>query len=744
MEPLPGQVAEQADGGAPVYTDPDADKKKGSAKYTVEHWEQKRDASAAWEPAWEGTPWERESEEARLERVLGMALEADHPGIDEEGVDTMIGFVQQGRFAAAHYIDMWSTRLAEMGIAVESRKGATQQLEELAAARAAEEAAAAAAAAEAEAEMRRPKPPPHPRSLRLRLQDDDLGDGFTEALQGLLRLLPYATLEESGRLRDRVRSSLLKRAEYEELLALFGKASKYYGMYRVRIEPPDGGEGGGEREELHFTDRAEAVRNLKKLWPAFHDGVVAARRHRLAYGAQSLGAEFNTTMELLVEQLWGAEEPEQEAFVVAVRRALTDGERFESLVSAVADGEDEYGYRSVLVAGARGPQKFHVVSPEQTVALLHQLSAEFVSGLELRTKRDMAGENADDDDEDEEQDQPDSELGDLKDMVEALAPMSGEALVAVAEEQEEEQRWQSRLPSWGSRFLVGDLYAQAAWLRQHAAKGDPGLDELEATTLQAYVLWFLGGFATGFHWLYLAWKARSRRRRWVRDSKRALELSVGSPPPPPELICGITGKVMEDPHTLRIYAKGKVAANTPHSKMFHCDHTFEGQVRPAAAPPEAHCSALRPADWRRAHAAGAARLLTARAQVPALPHEAVHPEPRSDGGKNAHVPQPQVRDADQPVVPGAVRHRHGDAAPHATAERVDLSAPRRVLLCVPPELLGRAAVGALAGGRLRQRPRPFARRYDARLPVGRAAQGDRCAVHASSRARDAPLRALDG
>ena len=127
--------------------------------------------------------------------------------------------------------------------------------------------------------------------------------------------------------------------------------------------------------------------------------------------------------------------------------------------------------------------KFHVVSPEQTVELLHQLSAEFVSGLELRTKRDMAGENADDDDEDEEQDQPDSELGDLKDMVEALAPMSGEALVAVAEEQEEEQRWQSRLPSWGSRFLVGDLYAQAAWLRQHAAKGDPGLDELEATDL---------------------------------------------------------------------------------------------------------------------------------------------------------------------------------------------------------------------------------------------------------------------
>jgi|EP01046_Picozoa_sp_COSAG06_P044737 hypothetical protein len=571
---LPGSAAPPDDDGAPVYTDPDAHKKEDSAKYTVEHWEEKR--AVAWVADWESTPWAREPEGARLERVLKMALEAGHPGIDAEGIDTMIGFVQQGRFEATHYIDMWSTRLAEMGVRVESKKGATEQLEELAAARAAAEEAARLAAEEAEAELRRPRPPPHPRSLRLRLPDAEIGEAFTAALEALLRLLPYATLEESGRLRTRVRQSLTKRSDYDEMVALFSKATKYYGMYRVRLEPVDEA---GEREEFHFTDRTEAARSLKQLWPAFHDGVVATRRRRLAHGAQNIGEEFNTTMELLIEQLWGADEPEQEAFVVAIRRALADDERFESVVRAVTGGEDEYGYRCAVVSGATGPQKFHVVSPEQTVALLNQLRDEFVACLDLRTKRDMAGENADDDDEEGDSDKPDSELGDLQDMMEALAPMSGEALVAVAEEQADEARWQSRLPSWGGRFLVGDLYAQAAWLRQHAAKGDPGLDELAATSLQAYVLWLFGGFATGLHWVYLAWKARARRQRWVLDSKRAMELAVGGPPPPPHLVCGITGKVMIDPHTLRTHAKGAVSANTPHAKMFNCDHTFSGQVR---------------------------------------------------------------------------------------------------------------------------------------------------------------------
>ncbi len=582
---LPGSTADEGS----VYLDPDAEKKNGSVKYTLKHWEEKR--NVAWVADWDNSPWARESEDARLERVLKMALESGHPGIDEEGIDTMIGFVQQGRFAATHYIDMWSSRLAEMGVQVESKKGATEQLEELAAAKVAAEEAARLEAEEAEAELRRPKPPPHPRSLRLRLPDNEIGVPFNSALEALLRLLPYATLEESGRLRSRVRASLVKRSDYDEMIRLFSKATKYYGMYRVRLEPV---EEGGEREEFHFTDRTEAARCLKKLWPAFHDGVVATRRRRLAQGAQNLGEEFNTTMELLIEQLWGSDELEQEAFVVAIRRALADEERFEAVQSAVSGGEDEYGYRCVMIAGATGPQKYHVVSPDQTTSLLNQLREEFVRCLDLRTKRDMAGENADDDDEDD-TDKTDSELGDLQDMMEALAPMSGEALVAVAEEQAEEARWQSRLPSWGGRFLVGDLYAQAAWLRQHAAKGDPGLDELAATSLQAYVLWLLGGFATGLHWLYLAWKARTRYRRWVCDSKRALELAVGGPPPPPHLVCGLSGKIMIDPHTLRTHAKGAVSANTPHAKMFSCDHTFSGQVRffSKAAAPEKHCACLR-------------------------------------------------------------------------------------------------------------------------------------------------------
>ena len=95
---LPGSAAPPDDDGAPVYTDPDAHKKEDSAKYTVEHWEEKR--AVAWVADWESTPWAREPEGARLERVLKMALEAGHPGIDAEGIDTMIGFVQQGRFEA--------------------------------------------------------------------------------------------------------------------------------------------------------------------------------------------------------------------------------------------------------------------------------------------------------------------------------------------------------------------------------------------------------------------------------------------------------------------------------------------------------------------------------------------------------------------------------------------------------------------------------------------------------------------
>ena len=101
----------------------------------------------------------------------------------------------------------------------------------------------AAEAAEAEAEMRRPKPPPHPRSLRLRLQDDDLGDGFTEALQGLLpvveaALSPLEVRPHWGKVftlkQEQVASQYPRLDEFKGLLRDFDPDGKFRNPYLER------------------------------------------------------------------------------------------------------------------------------------------------------------------------------------------------------------------------------------------------------------------------------------------------------------------------------------------------------------------------------------------------------------------------------------------------------------------------------------------------------------------------------
>jgi len=57
-------------------------------------------------------------QESELDRVLQIALDAEHPGIDEEGIQTMKGFIASGRFTHEHYLKMWTKRLADMGISV--------------------------------------------------------------------------------------------------------------------------------------------------------------------------------------------------------------------------------------------------------------------------------------------------------------------------------------------------------------------------------------------------------------------------------------------------------------------------------------------------------------------------------------------------------------------------------------------------------------------------------------------------
>jgi hypothetical protein len=59
-----------------------------------------------------------ESEEQKLDLLLELASELEHPGIDPEGIATMKGFIQSGRFEHDHYIRMWSKRLLEMGVVI--------------------------------------------------------------------------------------------------------------------------------------------------------------------------------------------------------------------------------------------------------------------------------------------------------------------------------------------------------------------------------------------------------------------------------------------------------------------------------------------------------------------------------------------------------------------------------------------------------------------------------------------------
>eukprot|EP01043_Picozoa_sp_COSAG02_P055647 COSAG02_NODE_6485_length_3543_cov_2.301394_1_plen_434_part_00 len=62
--------------------------------------------------AFDGT----ESAQARLDRLLGVAKQLEHPGIDDAGIETMKDYVRSGRFDNAHYIKIWSDRLEEMGV----------------------------------------------------------------------------------------------------------------------------------------------------------------------------------------------------------------------------------------------------------------------------------------------------------------------------------------------------------------------------------------------------------------------------------------------------------------------------------------------------------------------------------------------------------------------------------------------------------------------------------------------------
>lgn len=59
-----------------------------------------------------------QGEEERLNKLLAKAMELEHPGIDQEGIETMKGFIQAGRFPHSHYIKMWTKRLEDMGVEI--------------------------------------------------------------------------------------------------------------------------------------------------------------------------------------------------------------------------------------------------------------------------------------------------------------------------------------------------------------------------------------------------------------------------------------------------------------------------------------------------------------------------------------------------------------------------------------------------------------------------------------------------
>ena len=69
---------------------------------------------------------DNDSESDRLDRLLAKATELEHPGIDPEGIETMRGFIESGRFPHSHYIKMWTKRLEDMGVKISTGQPATE------------------------------------------------------------------------------------------------------------------------------------------------------------------------------------------------------------------------------------------------------------------------------------------------------------------------------------------------------------------------------------------------------------------------------------------------------------------------------------------------------------------------------------------------------------------------------------------------------------------------------------------
>ena len=95
-----------------------------------------------------------ESADSRLDKLFAKAMELEHPGIDEEGIETMKQKIADGHFKVEHYMDMWTKRLEkDMGVVV-------QLGGDTAAAAALEVADGAAAAPPAVTEAPTPAPAP--------------------------------------------------------------------------------------------------------------------------------------------------------------------------------------------------------------------------------------------------------------------------------------------------------------------------------------------------------------------------------------------------------------------------------------------------------------------------------------------------------------------------------------------------------------------------------------------------------
>ena len=58
---------------------------------------------------------EEGDKEGQMNKILQIALDANHPGIDEAGMRSMKAFVAEGRFTHEHYINMWSARQVPTG-----------------------------------------------------------------------------------------------------------------------------------------------------------------------------------------------------------------------------------------------------------------------------------------------------------------------------------------------------------------------------------------------------------------------------------------------------------------------------------------------------------------------------------------------------------------------------------------------------------------------------------------------------